>query len=293
MASDNWISSSDTAWSTTGNWSLSAVPVSTNNVYMSANYSVVSVLSGLAQSAVTLASLNIDSSYTGLIGTAQALGTATAYLNIGATTFNLGTPSINAGNGSRRLNINAANSGAIVNVLSTGSTANDSGYTPLLLLGTALVLNCTGGITGVALNVGDTASVATLNMTVGSAAPTVILGAGCTLTTGNVIGGTLQNFSAAASTCIVRANGALTHGGTGGYTALTIADGRTVTYNGTGTITSLIFAGPGTIDFSQGTGAVTVTNYTLYPGAKIIDPLHRVTYTNQPTTTYVKQTQVS
>ena len=294
MANNLWVSASDTAWSTTGNWSLAAVPVSTNNVYMSADYSVSSVLSGFAQSAVTLASLNIDLSYTGLIGTVQSGGTATGYLNIGATTFNIGLPVPQgaASQGSSRININAANSGAIFNVLGSGQSA-DPGYTPVLLLGTSLVLNCLGGSTGVALNPGETASVTTLDMVQGSSAPSVLLGAGCTLTTGNVLAGVLTNVSAAASTVIVRGAGSLVHLGTGGYTALTIADGRTVLYTGTGTITSLIAAGPGLLDFSQGTGAVTITNYTVYPGFSIRDPLGRVTFTNQPTKTYVQQTAYS
>ena len=82
----------------------------------------------------------------------------------------------------------------------------------------------------------------------------------------------------------------MVYGGSGGFTALNIADGCTVTYNGTGTITSLISTTTGgTLDLSGGTGAVTITNYTAVPGLKIIDPLKRLTFSNQPTLSYINQ----
>lgn len=293
MANNLWIGTT-TVYSTAGNWTLGAAPVNTNAVYLSSQYSIFDMLSGLAQSAVTLASFNMDMSYTGLIGTARSGGTATTYLDTGATTFNIGTPTANGtGNGSRRINITGSNSGAVFNILGTGSTANDTGATPCLLICTAAVLNCSGGSTGVSLYPGETASVATLNMTAGSGTPSVLLGSGCTLTTGNVYAGTLTNNSAAASTVIVRATGALVHGGTGGYTALTLGAQTTCFYNGTGTITALNINGAGTLDMSGGTGAVTVTNATLLAGAKIIDPAKRLTFTNPITLSGCRATDVS
>lgn len=280
MADNLWIATTS-VYSTTGNWSLAAVPVSTNNVYLSGIYSVFDMASGLAQSAVTLASFNMDMSYTGLIGTARSGGTATTYLNTGATTFNIGTPSPSGtGNGSRRINITAANASAVINVLGTGSSANDTGALPCLLICTTATVNASGGSTGVAIYPGETSSITTLNMTTGATVPTVLLGSGVTLTTGNIYAGTLTNNSAAASTVILRNTAILRHGGTGGYTALTVGAGTTTYYNGTGTITALNINGAGTIDFSGGTGAVTVTNATLMAGAKIIDPLKRCTFTN-------------
>lgn len=288
---DSWIGTT-TNWGTSGNWSNASVPANTDIVLINAVSSQSNIDTGLAQSAVTLASYNQNMSYAGLIGAAQTGGTSTQYLAIGATVFNFGTPSVTGqGNGSRRTNVTAANSGAIINVLNTGTTANDVGATPLLLITTAAVMNVSGGNTGVALYPGETSTIATLNMIVGATAPSVLLGGGCTLTTGNVVGGTLNNGSSAASTVVVRYQGALLHTGSGGYTSLTISDGRTVTYNGTGTITTLVFGGPScTLDFSQGTGAVTITNTTGYTKCKIVDPLKRVTYTNPPTGTYVNGT---
>lgn len=277
MAVNLWIATTS-VYSTTGNWSLSAVPVSTNDVYASSQYSVLDMATGLSQAAVTLNSFNTDMTYTGLIGTARSGGTATTYLNIGATTFNLGTPTT-TGNGSRRTNITAANSGAVINVLGTGASPADTGAYPCLLICTSATVNCTSGSTGVAIYPGETSTISTLNMTKGAGTPSVYLGSGVTLTTGNIYAGTLTNASAAASTVTLRSGASLIHNGTGGYTALTVGTQTTAFYNGTGTITALNLNG-GTIDFSAGTGAVTITNATLLADSKIIDPLKRCTFTN-------------
>lgn len=289
---DSWIGTT-TNWGTAGNWSNTTVPANTDTVLINAVSSQSNIDAGLAQSAVTLAVYSQDMSYIGLIGTPQSGGTSTGYLAIGSTVFYFGTPSVTGqGNGSRRTNVSAVNSGAIINILNTGATANDIGATPLLLKTNAAVMNCSGGISGVALYPGETATIATLNMVVGAGAPSVMLGGGCTLTTGTILGGTLNNGSSAASTVTVRFQGSLLHTGTGGYTSLTISDGRTVTYNGTGTITALVFGGPSCVlDFSQGTGTVTITNTTGYSKCQIKDPLKRVTYTNPPGGTNVNGTQ--
>lgn len=272
MSTPIYTGASSTAWSTAGNWSTAAVPVNSDTVVLT--NLAIAVASGLSQSGVTLTALNIDQSYTGLV----AASTPT-YLNIGATTFNIGTSTTTNTTGSKRLNIQAANSGAIINVLNSATAAQDTNSTPIRLLTTAAVLNISGGIVGVALGTGETSTIATLTITQAKNAPIVTLGSGVTLTTGIIGGaGTLNNYSTASSTMTLADTATLNHLGTGGYGTLTIGAGCTVRYNGTGTITSLVNRGK--IDFSQGFGAVTVTNATGYDKSKIIDPRGRVTWTN-------------
>ncbi len=281
MATPIWISSSSTAWSTGANWSTSSAPASSDTAVLTNN--AISILSGLSQSGVTLTEFHQDQSYTGLIGA------ATTYLNIGATTFNLGLPVVGSASstGSRRVNIQAANSGAIINVFGSGATANDAGRTPVALLTTAAVLNVNAGTVGVAIATGETSSVATFVQTGG----TVVFGSGITLTTGTMIGGTITNYQANAATTLTALGGTLNHLGTAGYTTLTANTGVIVNYDGTGTITTLNLTG--TLDMSGGFGSVTVTNTNLYRGARIIDPAGRLIFTNAFKTVQCRQTDVS
>ncbi len=270
MATNIWNGSVSTNWGTAGNWST-AVPVSTDAVVLT--NSPVAINLGLAQSGVTLASFLQDMSYTGL------LGTATSYLNIGATTFNLGRPVTGGGQGSRRINIQAANSGATVFVWDSATSANDTTFTPVRLLLTAATLNVDGGTTGVALYPGETSSISALNITQGASQPTVILGAGVTLTTATMGAGNVFSYSTnTTTTATMNGPSNWTHYGSGAYTTVTVGQGSTLTYPGTGTITTLNLRG--TADFSGGTGAVTITNCTMQAGAVILDPLKRVTFTN-------------
>ena len=83
MATNYWIGGSGSQpWTTGANWSLGAAPVSTNDVFILNGSSDINT--GLAQSAVTLASLTIGSGFTGTIGAAAISG---AFLDIGATVF--------------------------------------------------------------------------------------------------------------------------------------------------------------------------------------------------------------
>lgn len=81
MSDIYWIGDvGDQSWSNTANWSGGAVPATGDNVYLLSGSSDIN--SGLAQSAVQLASLNVGSSFTGTVGVA---GDSGASLQIGAT----------------------------------------------------------------------------------------------------------------------------------------------------------------------------------------------------------------
>ena len=71
MAVKIWTGATDGDWSVAGNWSPSGVPASTDDVIISAAYTV-SITAGLNQSAVTLNSLTVEEGYSGAIGSKSA-----------------------------------------------------------------------------------------------------------------------------------------------------------------------------------------------------------------------------
>ena len=94
MAVKIWTGATDGDWSVAGNWSPSGVPVSTDDVILSAAYTV-SITDGLNQSAVTLNSLTVEEGYSGAIGSKSAdlqiatdeltfQGSGVAYIDLGS-----------------------------------------------------------------------------------------------------------------------------------------------------------------------------------------------------------------
>ena len=126
MATKIWIGT-DVDWATAGNWSPSGVPASTDNVYL--ENSSQSITSGLNQSAVTLASLNIDQSFTGSLGNAAAgaMTINTSILNIGYHN-GPGTPA-----GSPSINLDLGTTDASVITVSNTGTSADASAAPVKL----------------------------------------------------------------------------------------------------------------------------------------------------------------
>ena len=252
-------------WGTGTNWSTGSACVSTDTAILT--NSNVDINAGLSVSAVVLNEFRTYMDY------AANVGTITDYLNVGGSLFNIGFPSINVvGNGSRRMNINAATSSAVFNIYGTGSTAADPAMTPVRLLGTSLVVNCFGGISGAALLESETASIATLNILQNA---TMIYGDGVTATTSKVYAGNLNSYSKNTHTAVtVDGNGVFNKYGVGAITALTIGSNAKSTYF-SGTVATLNLTG--TIDFGGAT--VTLTNTNLYRGARLLNG-ENVTFTN-------------
>lgn len=263
MATRNWSGAVSGDWSVAGNWLEGVVPASTDAVFMKNN--AVSVSAGLAQSAVTLASLTIDSTYTGTIGS------ATAYLAIGATTIAIGgaSGSSTSGNGSGRIMLNMGIVQFTATVLSTAGTSTDTGLEPVRLLGThaSNKLYILGGRVGVATTV--TTEVATLSEWDISGSSSVLnLGVGCTLTSGNQTGSSFITLNTAMTTVTQSPGGTIINNGTAAITTASI--GGTITSNSTGTITTLNLYNGATGDFSGNPAARTVTTINQYPNAKLI-----------------------
>lgn len=292
MANPLWAATANGAWSTAGNWDPSGVPANSDNVYMRSN--AFSVTSGFAQSAVTLALLEIERSFTGDIGTS----TLADELAIGATLWNIGRH-VGSGSpaGSDRIKINFGSVQFTGAVYATASSSADANLECVRIRGTnaSNALTVYGGIVGVATNdPDDTATLATMSQFGGF----VHLAGGCTLTTLNLDGSDSSLIVRSAFTTLNQNNGTATIYGSGARTTMSQKGGIVNDY-GTGTVTTAnIFEGAifrkwsaaatittaniyGTLDLSQATGAVTLTNTNiLSENAVINDPLGKVVFTN-------------
>lgn len=266
-------------WSNTGNWSLGAVPITGDDVYLES--SSISLSFGLAQSAVTLNSLNIAASYTGQLGNKRFnvngyLETRGTYLAIGAATINIG---YGEGSGSSLIKINNGTVQTTMTIEATGQPAED-GMGAVQWKGTHVsnAITITLGNLSVALYGGEVATLATLNvghLTNVQTDSFVQIGAGVTLGTLDQFGGTV-NLAAGATTVECQA-GLLSVTGSAAFTTFN-ATGGDVTYMSTGTVGTLLLSNGGTIDYSQDPRPKIVTNQVLiYSGCTFNDPNSTVT----------------
>ncbi len=274
MANNQFIGTGST-WTTTTHWS--AGHPATTNEFTLLSGAAAAISAGLAQGAVVVGSLNQDMSFTGSLGTN---GTSNTYLQIASPVSNLGiiSPSTTT-SGSRAFNLDVGTSSSVINVMNTAQSGTSGA--PVKLLCTNATVNLTGGIVSIAALASETATVNTLNVASSGTgvSPQAYLGPGCTVTTlaQNNAGAVTSASQALVTTAtLTGSNAQLNHIGSGGISALTIANGAKVTYTGSGSINSMVLAG--TLDMSGGGSTVHLGSGTLTVGAKIIDPLRRLVF---------------
>jgi hypothetical protein len=265
-------------WNTASNWTLNAVPVSTDDVDLMD--CTIDILYGLDQSGVTLNSLNIYSTFTGKIGlpTNNPLGYVEyldTYLKIGATTMQVG---LGLGSGSSMLKINNVTIQTTLTVFSTGTPAT-TGAPALWWIGThaSNIVNALGGYIGLAWEQGTVATLDKLFIGSGSVPPTVFSGPGVTLGTGTTQGGSLRLQGGA--TTIEQVGGTVTTEGnaTCNITTYKLKKGNFV-WNAPGAIT--FEANGSVVDLTQDPRPKTITNGTFYHGSELRDPNKRSTWSN-------------
>lgn len=257
-------------WDTAANWSSDAVPTSSDNVWFIASSANVDVLYGLNQSSVTLADFYVFKGCSSKFGRFDS-GTG-LYLRIDPDLFEY------YGSGTQALfDIGSANIPAVIESYGTATT---TGYHTVYFKGSNVTtLTIRKGNVGIAALPGDTATVATLNVSYTSTIAsdcTVTVGSGTTLTTLNQTGGTVY-LGCAATTLTNAASTTLYTSGTGAYT--TVNAYGTAYLNSTGTITTLNVYG--TVDLTQNKAARTITTTNLYPGSTLIYN-SAITFTNKP-----------
>lgn len=264
MAKNYWLDI-DGNWGNTANWSLAAVPVNGDDVYILSG--AQNIASGLAQSAVTLSSLTIGMGFTGTIGTTSA------YLAIGATNWTIGVPqnSATSATGSGRIKIDFGAVQYTGLVLGTSSSTTDTGLEPVRIKGShaSNKISVTGGRVGVGTTTAaETATV--LQADVGGGV--LNFGYGVTWTTVNISqGGTFLTQSAGGTT-LTTSPGATTtvYGLTGSSGITTVNAGGTTNLNhrpGSGNVVgTLNLYATGTADFSGNPGSGTLGTFNHYKG---------------------------
>jgi hypothetical protein len=176
------------------------------------------------------------------------------------------------GPGSGRFKLDTGNGNATINIYGRGSRA-EAGIPCILWKGSGTnVVNNIAGDLGIAYFTEETATVGTLVTGDGpQSSAYTFCGAGCTLTTVTLNGGTKETASAITTANHNSGNWLHSAG-----TVTTLHNNGGVFYpTGALTITTLNLYG--TIDLTKGHGTVTVTNtIQVYKGAKIIDPQGRM-----------------
>ena len=273
-------------WASTGNWSLGAVPVSTNDVVIQDSAS--QILWGMDQSAVVLNSLTIKKTFTGKIGlnrlsfATNATGTTTTasdtipyteyrpiYLSISATTVQIGEnfgPSSPAGSGRIMLNLGTDPSTVIIH--STAQTPAETGKQAVRIKAddnaTDIFVRSAPGGVGIATDApGETSTIRKVSVDDLTTNSRVTTGAGVTCTTWYQDGG--QNVQQAAATVTtVTVNGG-TLQAEGAFTTTTLNQtGGTYYQNATGTAITTANIYGGTLDFTNSNQARTITTLNRF-----------------------------
>lgn len=263
-------------WWVAANFDTGTIPVGADDVYLQGG---TSIKYGMAQSAVTLNSLNIPASYVGTIGLPRINKNGyfeyrARYLAISATTANIG---YDQGPGSSQMRIDFGTNAVTLNIKKMAGSA-EAGLPALIVQGThaSNLVNHYKGTFGYGIEAGTTGQFPTVN--IGSA--------GQASNDANFLAGTLASsittLTQTGGVAVVNCNVTTwtkTNGGTstnqGAATIGTITqDGvGTHVFNSSGTITTGKFRGQGSIlDCSQDDRAKAITTLTVTGGAVLNDP---------------------
>ncbi|TXH59103.1 MAG: hypothetical protein E6Q97_00580 [Desulfurellales bacterium] len=264
-------------YGTAGNWSLNAVPASTNDVVISAPASggeCTAIKYGLNQSAVDIATFRVTPDYNADIGRVE--DGRVFYLRIDPDTVDYRSASNFAA-----LDIGSANISPYIECNGFPSTGRHALYIKGSNIAT---LEVKKGNVGVAVQTGDTATVATILCAFLSNAQGDVqlkIGSGVTLTTLTQSGGQCD-LGCAATTVSVSPDGVLTTSGTGAITTLNL--NGTAYPNSTGTITTInLYAG--VLDFRRDRSGRTVTTLNILPREQQGPTVYNtaaITFTNRP-----------
>lgn len=277
MATKTWVgtdSGNAGDYGTAANWSPSGVPIAADDVII-ANSSQ-DITGTLDQSAVALASITIDLSYTGLIGSG-----ASSFLEIASSAAVIGQRRSTTGSftGSKRLNLDFGSSTACqITVNGTASSGQDANRQPLRIraVNASTDLQVYGGAMAVSDDSSNSSTLGDISINSGS----VNIGASVTLTNLITSGG-ITNIDSSVTTANLKGGTVNFYDGVAANTigTLTTSNGAIVNHYASGTITTLNHNG-GTIDLTKTQLAKTITTYTADTGAVLITDTATVTLTN-------------
>ena len=274
MASNYWLDTNGD-WTNTANWSTGSVPATGDTVYILSG--AQQIITNLNQSSVTLAALYIGQGFTG------AIGSASAYLQIGATLCYIGVPITgpSQGNGSGRVKIDFGSVQTAVLVQNTSNSTTDAGLEPVRLIGTnaSNAINVLSGTVGIGTTYPtESTTVATVGVTGG----TVNLGFGVSWTTANVSTGGRINTNTAGTTLTVGSGGTATTNGSVAITTVNVTGTANLNHRAS-TMSTTINVFAGNCNFSGNPATSTVTTLNFYGGSQVnvspANPTH-ITFTN-------------
>ena len=234
-------------WSTALNWSDSAVPAGGDTVILANNS--VNICWGLAQSAVTLAELRIEKTYTGKIGLdwkvfATSINGETTvstkheyratYLAVSATLLNVGQH-FGPGNpnGSSRIKIDLGSNASTATIFGTAQSPSETGLGAVRLKNVHAtseihVRSAPGGVSLAGDVPGETSTVSLVSVSDQTTASRVMIGSGVTITTYRQDGGTNVLQAAATVTTVTVNGGTLTMEGDYTVTTGNVNDGTVI-----------------------------------------------------------------
>ena len=281
--------------STPANYSLGQLPASgdTLNITVTGNPLLYNLQ---ALSGVTLAVGNIDMSFTGSGAAGQAsiglprnnpkgyVEYRQRHLQLPATVWNIGQ---GPGGGAGRLAIDNGSVQTTLNVFNSATNPSDAGLQVIQFKGTnaSNVVNISRGSFSAAYLEGELATIATLNQgyqTNQQSDTSVVLGAGCTLTTINKSGGSLTTYASFTTLNQGPSTAGTTTIAAGTPGAINCSGGMII-YRAVANYTAIVVGEVGVVDFRQciaAPGGVTGTNTTINYGATFLDPAQCVTFTN-------------
>lgn len=280
MSTEYLVGTTDTNWGIAGNWSGAAVPIASDTVWLDQR-ATKAIDAGLNQSAVTLAALYVA------MGLTQTVGTATAPLQIGLTTWYFGVKTgTSTGTGTGRFYIDLGTVASTGYILNTAGNGSDPGLEPLRVKcnSASTKLYFIGGKAGIATTLpGETSTLSEFDVA-GNA--TVNAGAGLTWTTIRQASASSAVSIASGGTTYNQMSGNMTAFGIGAITNLTVGGLCKMNLRAASgaTSTNVIILPGGTLDCSDLPSNITFTNLTIYPGGRLIasavNPGH-VIITNQ------------
>lgn len=267
------------------NWSSSTLPVDGDTVVF--EKSSVDCLYGLSQSAVTPAEIHFKASFVGRVGLSRYDGNGDyeyreRYLNYGnsgdATNIKVYVGQ-GEGIGSSRINYCSGSSQATVTVVDTGEPPTGDQAFNFKGTHSSNVVTVNKGRVGIAPWDGESTTLDTLkigyiqNVLYDS---TVFCGDSVSLTTVDQSGGKL--ITQTAITTLTMTQGTAEHL-ENSITTATVLGGE-LSYQSDSTLTSLTVGSEGTFDCTGDLRSRTVTNITMYSGARFLDSFGTVTATN-------------
>lgn len=259
-------------WDNADNWSTGAVPVNSDDVVIDGR-AVASIKYGLNQSAVTLTSLTIKSTFQSplYIGLPEVNSDSSStyseyretYLRISATNVYIGEGS---GTMSGRVKLDLGTAASTVLVYRTGTTA-ETGVPALLIKGSNasnnLYISSGNSNVGLCFFDGETAQFPTVESN-----GVCVIGDSATLTNVDVNGGVTTLYSATTTLDVIEGRAVIHEGAHG---TLNVYGNAEADYRSTGTVTTCEVSGH--LNCANDPRGRTITNVlTLKKGSKVSDP---------------------